>query len=145
MIVFRNLLAVIVGFVVGSLVNMTLVVTGHRVIAPPPGMNPANSQSFIEHAPLMEPRHFLFPFLAHALGVLAGGFLAYLVAGSRRAVFAYAIAVLFLAGGIAACFMIPAPAWFIALDLLGAYLPMAWLAVRLGRKVVPAQNPGAGI
>jgi hypothetical protein len=57
------------------------------------------------------------------------------VAGSRRAVFAYALGLLFLAGGITACFLIPAPAWFTALDLLAAYLPMAWLATRLGRRL----------
>jgi prolipoprotein diacylglyceryltransferase len=28
--------------------------------------------------------------------------------------------------------MILAPAWFIALDLLAAYLPMAWLGIRIG-------------
>jgi hypothetical protein len=31
--------------------------------------------------------------------------------------------------------MIPAPAWFIALDLIVAYLPMAWLAVRVGTRL----------
>jgi hypothetical protein len=30
--------------------------------------------------------------------------------------------------------MIPAPAWFIALDLVVAYLPMAWLATRVGNR-----------
>jgi hypothetical protein len=29
--------------------------------------------------------------------------------------------------------MIPAPAWFIALDLIAAYLPMAWLGAKLGK------------
>lgn len=43
--------------------------------------------------------------------------------------------VLYLCGGIAASLMIPAPAWFIALDLLLAYLPMAWLAVWLGTRL----------
>jgi len=28
--------------------------------------------------------------------------------------------------------MIPAPLWFILLDLIVAYLPMAWLALKLG-------------
>jgi hypothetical protein len=28
--------------------------------------------------------------------------------------------------------MIPAPTWFIALDLLAAYLPMAWLGIQIG-------------
>ena len=55
--------------------------------------------------------------------------------GSRREVLAYIIGGLNLAGGIAACFMIPAPVWFIALDLLVAYLPMAWLAAKVGRKL----------
>lgn len=54
-----------------------------------------------------------------------------LVVGSM--VFAWVIGGGFLAGGVAAAFMIPAPAWFIALDLLLAYLPMAWLAIAAGR------------
>ena len=33
---------------------------------------------------------------------------------------------------MAASFMIPAPTWFIALDLLAAYIPMAWLGIRMG-------------
>jgi hypothetical protein len=44
---------------------------------------------------------------------------------------AYIIGAFFFVGGVAACFMIPAPFWFIAADLLLAYFPMAWLAVKL--------------
>jgi hypothetical protein len=85
---------------------------------------------------LFEPKHFLFPFLAHALGTLTGALLAFLVAASYRAVFAYAIGVVFLAGGIAAAFMIPAPSWFIILDLAAAYMPMAWLATQVGHRII---------
>jgi len=42
-----------------------------------------------------------------------------------------------LVGGIAACFMIPAPAWFMAADLLLAYLPMVWLAIKAGQRMAP--------
>lgn len=84
---------------------------------------------------MYQPKHFLFPFLAHALGTFAGALVAFVVAGSRRAVFASTLGLLFLAAGIAACFLLPAPAWFMALDLLAAYLPMAWLATRLGRRL----------
>ena len=56
------------------------------------------------------------------------------IAASHRARFAWAIGAVFLCGGVAASFMIPAPAWFIALDLLFAYLPMAWLAIRIGAR-----------
>lgn len=31
--------------------------------------------------------------------------------------------------------MIPAPGWFIALDLLGAYVPMAWLGIQIGARM----------
>ncbi len=51
-------------------------------------------------------------------------------AASRNLAFALAIGAVFLCGGIMASFMIPAPAWFIALDLVAAYIPMAWLAAR---------------
>jgi hypothetical protein len=45
---------------------------------------------------------------------------------------AYIVGVFFLIGGIAAASMISAPTWFIVLDLVVAYLPMAWLAGMVG-------------
>ena len=89
--------------------------------------------------PLLQPRHFVMPFLAHAIGTLAGALAAYLIAASSRVAMAYAIGVIFLLGGIAASVMIPAPAWFIALDLLAAYLPMAWLAALIGARLKAAK------
>jgi len=67
---------------------------------------------------------------------------AWWIAGSHKARFAYAVGVVLLAGGIAASSMIPAPGWFIALDLLLAYLPMAWLAAWIGssRRRSPAAS-----
>jgi hypothetical protein len=84
---------------------------------------------------LFEPRHFIMPFLAHALGTLAGAFAAYRIAASNKALVAYVIALVFLCGGVAASFMIPAPAWFIALDLLAAYLPTAWLGIQVNTRM----------
>jgi hypothetical protein len=57
------------------------------------------------------------------------------MAATQKAKLAYVIGAVFLCGGVAASFMIPAPAWFIALDLLAAYLPMAWLATRIGARL----------
>lgn len=79
--------------------------------------------------------HFVPPFLAHALGTLVGALLAFLIAASHPKVFAYVIGAAFLAGGIAVSFMIPAPAWFIATDILVAYIPMAWLGIQLGQRL----------
>lgn len=134
--VIRNIAAVVVGVVLGGAVNMALIINGPSIIPPPAGVDVTNAQSIAASIHLFEPRHYVFPFLAHALGTLVGAFAAYLIAASRRHVFAYVIGMFFLAGGIAASLMIPAPAWFIALDLIGAYLPMAWVGKRLGCHLV---------
>jgi hypothetical protein len=45
---------------------------------------------------------------------------------------ALVIGLLFLLGGIASVFMLPSPVWFTAVDLILAYIPMAFLAGKLG-------------
>jgi hypothetical protein len=133
--VLRNVAAVVVGLVVGSAVNMALVTVSPSLVPPPAGVDVTNAESLARGMHLFEPRHFAMPFLAHALGTLAGALTAYLMAATQKAKLAYVIGAVFLCGGVAASFMIPAPAWFIALDLLAAYLPMAWLATRIGARL----------
>jgi hypothetical protein len=129
----RNVVALVAGIVVGGVVNTIFISLSPSLIPLPGGVDPSNAESLAKGIHLFEPRHFVMPFLAHALGTFAGALAAYLVAASHKARFALAIGVVFLCGGVAASFLIPAPGWFVALDLLAAYLPMAWLGARLGR------------
>lgn len=138
--VLWNIVAFFVGMVAGSLVNGALIAASPLVIPPPAGVDGSNLDSLKAGIHLFEAKHFVFPFLAHALGTFAGAFAAFLVAAARKEVLAWAIGFLFLTGGIAASFMIPAPAAFIVLDLTLAYLPMAFLAIRLGRKLTAPQT-----
>lgn len=46
--------------------------------------------------------------------------------------FSLVIGFVHLLGGILAAFLIPAPVWFIVLDLFVAYIPMAWLGGKIG-------------
>lgn len=131
----RNCLAVLAGLVLGSIVNMALVTAGPQVIPLPAGVDLSDAKNLAASVPLLAPKHFLFPFLAHALGTLAGALVTHLAASSWRSELAYIVGAFFLAGGIAAASMIPAPSWFVALDLLAAYLPMAWLGTRFGRRI----------
>lgn len=133
--VLRNVLAVLAGVVIGGAVNMALIMVSPSLIPPPAGVDVTDTESLSRSIHLFEPRHFVMPFLAHALGTLAGALAAWLIAGSRKLAIALAVGVVFLAGGVSASFMIPAPAWFIALDLLVAYIPMAWFGARLGALV----------
>jgi hypothetical protein len=132
--VIRNILAIIIGAIAGSAVNMGIVAVSGSVIPPPEGVNPSDINSLKSNIHLFEAKHFIFPFLAHALGTLVGAWLCALIAASSKMLFAMIIGILFLVGGIAAAFMIPAPGWFIALDLVAAYLPMAWIGGKLGKR-----------
>lgn len=129
----RNALAIVGGIVIGSAVNAALITLSPSLIPPPSGVDVNSPESLSSSMHLFEPRHFLMPFLAHALGTLAGAFASYLIAVTYKIRMAYVVGALFLCAGIAASFMIPAPAWFIALDLLAAYIPMAWLGIRIGK------------
>jgi len=129
--ILRNALAVVLGLLVGGVVNMSLVMLGPNVFPPPPGVDVTRAEGLAASIHLFEPRHFVFPFLAHALGTLVGAFVAFRLAVSRRWALAWVVGAVGLAGGIGAVRMIPAPTWFAVLDLVAAYLPMAWLGGRL--------------
>jgi hypothetical protein len=131
----RNVLAILAGIAIGGAVNMALITLSPSLIPPPAGVDVNSAESMSKAMHLYEPRHFVMPFLAHALGTLAGALAACLVAATYRAQMAYVIGAVFLGGGVAASFMIPAPTWFVALDLLAAYLPMAWLSIQIGTRM----------
>jgi hypothetical protein len=131
----RNVLALLAGIAIGGGVNMALITLSPSLIPPPAGVDVNSAESLSKAMHLFEPRHFIMPFLAHAVGTLAGALAAYLIAASYKAQIAYVIGAVFLCGGVAASFMIPAPTWFIALDLLAAYLPMAWLGIQIGTRM----------
>lgn len=133
--ILRNILAVITGILVGGIVNMSLIMVSGSVIAPPEGVDLTTSEGLIKGMALMEPRHFVFPFLAHALGTLVGAYLAARMARTRKMLMALIIGVFFLLGGIANVMMLPSPMWFNVVDLAGAYLPMAFFGGKLAERV----------
>ena len=128
----RNILGVIAGIIVGTLVNGGLIQLGHAVVALPPGTDVSTMEGIAAAMPLFGPEQFIFPFLAHAGGTLVGALVATLIATSQKLAIALGIGVLFLLGGIAAVYMLPAPLWYDVIDLLFAYIPMAWIGWKLG-------------
>lgn len=131
--IIKNILIVIAGFVGGSIINMGLVTLGHKVL-PIPGVDPNDPAALAEVMPTLEPKYFIFIFLAHALGTLVGAFIAYKIAKTHKMRFAMYVGLIFLFFGIMVSFMIPAPTWFVATDILLAYIPMAWLGGKLAAK-----------
>jgi hypothetical protein len=104
-------------------------------IALPEGVDVTNTESLQSSMHLFGPKHFIFPFLAHAIGTLAGAYLSARIAASHKMKFAMGIGIFFLIGGISMVFMMPAPVWFVILDLSVAYIPMGLLSGRLATKL----------
>jgi len=132
--ILKNILAVVAGVILGSIINMSLVMLGFSIIPPPEGVDMMTPEGFAEGMKLMTPKHFIFPFLAHALGTLVGAFTAFKLAATHHFKLALGIGVWFLIGGIIMAQTPGSPTWFIALDLIGAYLPMGWLGAKLADK-----------
>lgn len=132
--IIKNILAVIAGLVIGSVVNMGLIMISGSVIPPPDGADVTTTEGLKASMHLFEPKHFIFPFLAHALGTFVGAFVAAMIAANHKMKFAMSIGGFFLLGGISSVFMLPSPTWFTVLDLVVAYIPMAYLAGKLAMK-----------
>ncbi|KJS07372.1 MAG: signal peptide protein [Flavobacteriales bacterium BRH_c54] len=131
--VLRNVLAVVLGLVVGSAVNMGIIMISGSIIPPPNGADITTMEGLKSTMHLFGPEHYIFPFLAHALGTLVGAFVAAKIAATNKIKFALAIGAFFFLGGAINAYMLPAPTWFLILDLAGAYFPMAYLGKKLAK------------
>ena len=125
----------IAGLVAASVVNMSIILCGSFVVAPPPGADMNTPEGIRAAMSQMTPIHFLMPFLAHVSGTLAGGLAAAVTAASHKMTFALVIGVIFLGFGIVMVGMVGGPVWFIVCDLGIAYVPMAWLGGKIGTAV----------
>lgn len=132
--IFKSVLAVIIGLFVGSVVNMFILLLSNSIIPTPNGADVTTVAGLKATIHLFEPKHFIFPFLAHALGTFAGAITTVLIASTHKAKLALIIGCFFLLGGIVNTFTLPSPLWFTIVDLVFAYLPMAYLAIKLFSK-----------
>ena len=127
--------ASLLGLIVGGFLNMGIIGISNKIIPLPQGVNPESLESIKANIHLYEPKHFMMPFLAHALGTLLGAYIATRL-GDRFSIFpALLIGAFFFYGGYTMVKMLPeAPMWFDIIDLSLAYIPMAILGWWLGKK-----------
>ena len=144
----RNILAALLGLVggllIGSMLNMGVLMISNFVIPFPEGVNPADANSIRDNIKLFETKHYIMPFLAHALGTLIGVFVAFKIIQMFRATkfiavgLALVIALLFLWGGLATSKSINSPEAPMLVDAVLCYIPMAiigyWLALKRSPK-----------
>jgi hypothetical protein len=127
----KNVLALLGGFIIGAIVNMGLISIGPSIIPPPDGMDQTTPEGLKAGMHLLQPQHYIFPFLGHALGTLVGAFVCAKIAATLKRELALVIGFIFLMGGISMVSMVGGPLWFKIVDLGFAYIPMAilgWIA-----------------
>lgn len=134
--IIKNISAVVVGIIIGSVVNMAIIMISGSIIPPPNGADVTTMKGLKASLHLFEPKHFIMPFLAHALGTFVGALVAALIAANNKIKFAMVIGFVFLIGGISNVIMLTSPTWFTILDLGLAYIPMGYIAGKLVVKKV---------
>lgn len=133
--IIKNILAVIAGWLGGSAINMGLIQIGHKLF-PIEGIDTSDMDALAEVMPTLGFEYFIFPFLAHALGALVGAAIAYFIAANHKMKFSLGIGGLFLLGGIMVNYMLPGPTWFTVVDIIFAYIPMAWIGGKIAEKML---------
>jgi hypothetical protein len=96
----------------------------------PASVDPGKVETYRLYIARLPASAFVLVLCGHALGSLAAGVIATLIA--RRAAMWPAVAsgVLLFFGGAINVIVLPHPTWFVGLDL-ACYVPLAWLGARL--------------
>lgn len=138
--IVRNVVAVIVGLISGAIVNMAIIMISSSIIPIPEGIDNTTMEGLIAGMHLFEPKHFVMPFLAHAIGTLFGAMLVGIIAASHYYKLGLLIAVFFLVGGVINVYSLPSPLWFDVIDLFLAYLPMGYFGVLIAKRLKKKTN-----
>ena len=96
------------------------------VFVKPENFNPMNAMTW-------DLKYFIFPFFAHSIGTLSGAFIASKLLRGNNIIIPLTVGVFFLWVGIYMVMIIPAPIWFISLDLILCYIPMALLGWKISK------------
>ena len=137
MLVFlRNIFAVIIGLVVGSFLNMTVINLGYEIFPLPHGLDVNTEEGFKNAITYFKFENYIFPFLAHALGTLIGSLICTLLSKNYKLTFSLIIGFIFLAGGIYMVSIVESPLAFTLIDLILSYIPMAFLGHYIGNIII---------
>ena len=120
---------------IGGFANGLLISLSPHLIPPPDGLDLTTPEGLTAAAPLMEPKHFVIPWLAHALGTWVGAFLISWWQPKWSLWGVLVVGGMFFVGGLMMVQMVPAPRWFVVLDLGLAYVPMAFLGRWASRRM----------
>ena len=123
----KNIAIVILGIIIGMIVNIGLIILGEAIFPPSENFEPMNAMNW-------DFKYFIFPFLAHSIGTLSGAFIVSKLSKRFSIILPLIVGFYFLSGGIYMITILPAPTWFILLDVILGYIPMALLGWKLANE-----------
>ena len=125
--ILKNIVIVILGIIVGMIVNIGLIILGGTIFPPSENFEPMNAMNW-------DFKYFIFPFLAHSIGTLSGAIIVSKLSNKSSIILPLIVGLYFLMGGIYMITILPAPMWFVLLDVILGYIPMALLGWKLANE-----------
>ena len=122
----KNIGIVILGIIIGMIVNIGLILLGGIIFVPTENFEPMNAMNW-------DIKYFIFPFLAHSIGTLSGSFFVSKLSKNTTIIMPLLVGLYFFMGGIYMVKILPAPMWFILVDLILAYIPMALIGWKISK------------
>ncbi len=124
--ILKNIGIITFGIIIGMIINIGLIILGGMIIPPADNFEPMNAVNW-------DLKYFIFPFLAHTMGTFSGAFIVSKLSKKTNIILPLIVGFYFLLGGIYMMTILPAPIWFILLDITGGYIPMALLGWKLAK------------
>ena len=124
--IFKNIGIVLLGIIIGMIVNMGLIIIGGIFFSPTDNFEPMNAINW-------DFKYFIFPFLAHSIGTLSGAFIVSKISRNSHIIMPLIVGFYFLSGGLYMVTILPAPTWFISLDIILCYIPMALFVWKISK------------
>jgi len=125
-----NIVALVLGVIIGGIVNMLIVSNGSALIPFPDRYDMTSMKSMQATINLLLPKNYIMPWIAHAAGTFTGTLITFNLAKTYKFHLAITVCVFYLMCGIYMVVKIPSPIWFNVLDLGLAYIPMVWVVQR---------------
>ena len=91
--ILKSILAVIAGVFIGGALNMGIIIISSSIIPPPQGADLTTMEGLKESMHLLQPKHYIMPFLAHALGTFLGALIAATIVAKHKIKFALGISI----------------------------------------------------
>jgi len=144
--VLRNFAALLVGMLVGSLLNMGVVMVNLSLLFPvPEGFDFNDVQQMAAYTQTLPALAFVVTIVAHSLQAFVGGWVAARLGASRPLVLAGAIGAITVAASIYNLAWLPAPDWmWVEVPLLVVLSWRAGLMEQTRRAALEVARPEAG-